>query len=135
MKINSMNLKKYKIITVETGERIHDFLAVDDKEALKLFEAHIKRISKVQGEEFTQEYVLKEELDEFNERTVKQSVLLSIKLPGTKKVFYNKQEVVFYYTSGEPKESEAEAWINIVVRGGRRIELRGKAAVKLLKKL
>ena len=51
-----------------------------------------------------------------------------------KKVFYNKQEVVFYYTSGVIKE-EKEAWINIVVRGGKRIALKGRSAIKVLKKV
>jgi hypothetical protein len=130
-----MNLKKYKIIDVETSERIHDFLAVDDKEAIILFDKYVKRICDVHGKEQNSKYVLKEELDEFNERTVKKSITIHIKLTGTKKVFYNKQEVVFYYTSGLIKDGkQIDTWINIIVKGGKRIELRGKAAVKLLKR-
>lgn len=66
-----MNLKRYKIITVETGERIHDFLAACDTEAIPLFDKHIKRICDIHGEELKQEYALKEEVNEFNERTIK----------------------------------------------------------------
>jgi hypothetical protein len=68
-------LKRYKIIDVGSRERIHDFLAVNDKEAIPLFDKHIKRICDVQGEELKQEYTLKEEVDEFKERTVKKSNL------------------------------------------------------------
>jgi hypothetical protein len=131
-----MNLKRYKIIDVETGERIHDFLAVDDKEAIPLFDKHVKRICDVHGEEQSSEYILKEELDEFNERTVKKSITLHIKLTGNKVVYYNKQEVVFYYTSGLIKdEKQTDTWINIIIKGGKRIELRGKAAIKMLNRL
>jgi hypothetical protein len=135
IKQKDMNLKRYKIITVETGERMHDFLAVNDKEAITLFDIYIKRICTVHGEALKQEYILKEELDELNERIVIQIFLLPVKRADTKKVFYNKQEVGIYYTSGINKENEADTWINVVVKGGKRIELKGKAAVKLLKKL
>jgi hypothetical protein len=128
-------LKRYKIITVETGERMHDFLAVDDKEAVILFNKYVKRICDVHGEELNSEYLLKEEITEFSERTVKQSELFPIRQESSKKVFYNKQEVWFYYTSGMNKKKEADTWINIVVKGGKRIELRGRAAVNLLNRL
>lgn len=56
------------------------------------------------------------------------------KTMAKKKVMYRKNEVVFYYTSGVVKEKK-EAWINIVVRGGKRIALKGMSAIKLLKKI
>ena len=49
-----------------------------------------------------------------------------------KKIMYNKKEVVYSISIDNEQE---EAWVNIILKDGKRVELRGKAATKMIKKL
>lgn len=49
-----------------------------------------------------------------------------------KKVMYKNKEVV-YYTSGENKDEGV--WVNLTLRGGGSVTLKGEKATKIVKKL